>query len=152
MTRFGLALAAFVVGAMGALLATKGLRWATHLGAGGAAVDSVLGLVPAVLVLSGRDLGTVELPWSMPGGALSLGIDPPSAFFLVIFHDERDEVAGAGGRELDTMVVPGRNRLPRPSGIRGHASRCALADASKSTKRNPVRGSGALRFLPDLAC
>lgn len=83
MTLFGLALAAFVGGATGALLATKSPRWATCLGAGGAVVGSVLGFVPAVLVLSGRDVGTVYLPWSMPGGALSLAIDPLSAFFLV---------------------------------------------------------------------
>ena len=83
MTLFGLALAAFLVGGLGALLATSHPRWASRLGAGGAVVGSALGLAPAVMVLCGRDLPGVDLPWSVPGGALSLAIDPLSAFFLV---------------------------------------------------------------------
>jgi len=83
MTLFALALAAFVAGAAGALLAARSPRLATGLGAGGAVVGSLLGLVPAALVLSGRDVGSVRLPWSVPGGSLSLAIDPLSAFFLV---------------------------------------------------------------------
>jgi formate hydrogenlyase subunit 3/multisubunit Na+/H+ antiporter MnhD subunit len=83
MTLFGLALAVFFAGACGALLTATHPRWATRLGAGGAVLGSVLGLVPAVQVLAGRDVALVEWPWSVPAGGLSLGIDALSAFFLV---------------------------------------------------------------------
>lgn len=83
MTLLGLALAAFFVGACGALATTKHPRWPARLGAGGAVLGSVLGLIPALQVLAGRDLTPFDLPWSVPGATLSLGIDPLSAFFLV---------------------------------------------------------------------
>lgn len=83
MTFLALALAAFVAGGAAALLATPRPHWATRFGVGGAVLGSALGLVPAVAVLCGRDLQAVELPWSAPGGALALAIDPLSAFFLV---------------------------------------------------------------------
>lgn len=83
MTLFGLALAVFFVGACGALLTATHPRSATCLGAGGAVLGSALGLVPAVQVLLGRDLAPIELPWSVPAGEISLGIDALSAFFLV---------------------------------------------------------------------
>jgi formate hydrogenlyase subunit 3/multisubunit Na+/H+ antiporter MnhD subunit len=83
MTLFGLALAVLFAGACGALLAATHPTWATRLGAGGGVLGSALGLVPAVQVLSGRHLAPVALPWSVPAGELSLGIDALSAFFLV---------------------------------------------------------------------
>ncbi len=42
-----------------------------------------LAMVPAVRALSGHDVGRLELAWAVPGGAISLAIDPLSAFFLV---------------------------------------------------------------------
>jgi formate hydrogenlyase subunit 3/multisubunit Na+/H+ antiporter MnhD subunit len=83
MTLFGLALAILVAGACAALVTANRPRWATPLGAGGAVLGSALGLVPAFQVLSGRDLQPVDLPWSVPAGEISLGIDALSAFFLV---------------------------------------------------------------------
>jgi formate hydrogenlyase subunit 3/multisubunit Na+/H+ antiporter MnhD subunit len=83
MTLFGLALAAFLAGACGSLVAAAHPRWATRAGATGAVLGCALGLAPAVRVLAGTDLAAIDLPWSVPGGALSLGIDPLSAFFLV---------------------------------------------------------------------
>jgi formate hydrogenlyase subunit 3/multisubunit Na+/H+ antiporter MnhD subunit len=82
MTLFELALAVLFAGAFGALIPAHP-RWATSLGAGGAVLGSALGLLPAVRVLLGGNLAPIDLPWSAPGGELSLGIDPLSAFFLV---------------------------------------------------------------------
>ena len=83
MTLLAFALAVFVAGGAAALLATPRPRWATRFGVGGAVLGSGLGLVPAVGVLCGREIPELDLPWSAPGGALALGIDPLSAFFLV---------------------------------------------------------------------
>jgi formate hydrogenlyase subunit 3/multisubunit Na+/H+ antiporter MnhD subunit len=83
MTLFGLALAVLFAGACGAVLMAPHPRWATRLGAGGAVLGSAVGLVPAVQVLVGRDVAPIELPWSVPSGQLSLGIDALSAFFLM---------------------------------------------------------------------
>jgi hydrogenase-4 component B len=83
MTLLGLALAVLVAGACGALALSNHSRWATRVGAGAAILGSALGLAPTVHVLSGGELAPFELPWSVPGGALSLGIDALSAFFLV---------------------------------------------------------------------
>ena len=83
MTLFGLALAVLLAGGCGALVTVAHPRWATRLGTGGAVLASTLGLIPAIQVLFGRDLAPIDLPWNVPGGAFSLGIDPLSAFFLV---------------------------------------------------------------------
>jgi formate hydrogenlyase subunit 3/multisubunit Na+/H+ antiporter MnhD subunit len=82
MALFGLALVILAAGGIAALLASARPRLASRLGAGGAVVGGALGLVPAAAVLAGADLAPVELPWSVPGGSLSLAIDPLSAFFL----------------------------------------------------------------------
>lgn len=83
MTLLGLALVALLAGACGSLVAPLDRRWAARFGGCGAVLGSVLGLIPASQVLLGQDLAPIELPWKVPGGALSLGIDPLSAFFLV---------------------------------------------------------------------
>ena len=41
------------------------------------------GLAAAIAGLMARVSGTVMLPWNMPYGAFSLGLDPLSAFFLI---------------------------------------------------------------------
>ncbi|MFI5351288.1 MAG: proton-conducting transporter membrane subunit, partial [Elusimicrobiota bacterium] len=41
------------------------------------------GLLPALLVLAGGQLSPALIPWSVPLGAISIAIDPLSAFFLV---------------------------------------------------------------------
>jgi formate hydrogenlyase subunit 3/multisubunit Na+/H+ antiporter MnhD subunit len=83
MTLLGLALAALLAGGGGSLIAASHARWATRIGVGGAVLGSALGILPALRVLSGTDLPSVHLAWSIPGGAISLGIDALSAFFLV---------------------------------------------------------------------
>ncbi len=83
MTLFGLALAALALAGVASALASSRPRLASGLGAGGAVLGSALGLVPALQVLAGRSLPAVEIAWAVPGGALALGIDALSAFFLV---------------------------------------------------------------------
>ena len=83
MTSFALGLAALLLGGLGALLAGARPRLASHLGAGGAVLGSSLGLVPAIAALLGHGAPALMLPWHVPGGVVSLAIDPLSAFFLV---------------------------------------------------------------------
>ncbi|MFB3819184.1 MAG: proton-conducting transporter membrane subunit [Candidatus Methylomirabilales bacterium] len=77
----GMCLAA--LGGLAALCAGRSGRWASRLGAGGAVAGSAAALVPALLAVLGRPAETLQLPWSMPGGALVLGLDALSGFFLV---------------------------------------------------------------------
>jgi formate hydrogenlyase subunit 3/multisubunit Na+/H+ antiporter MnhD subunit len=83
MTLLVLALAVLVLGGLAALAADASPRRASRLGAGSAAIGAALGLVPAFAALAGRDVGALELAWAVPGGAISLALDPLSAFFLV---------------------------------------------------------------------
>ena len=53
------------------------------VGALGAAVGSVLGLVPVVDALLGRTFATLDVGFSLPAGRVLVGLDPLSAFFLV---------------------------------------------------------------------
>lgn len=48
-----------------------------------APLAAVLGAGPVIGVLSGGPSLRAELPWNIPGGALSFTLDPLSAFFLV---------------------------------------------------------------------
>ena len=105
MTLFALALASFAAGGIGALIASSRPRLASGLGAGSAVIGSLLGLVPAVAVLAGAELAPVDLPWSVPGGSLSLAIDPLSAFFLVPIFAIAAATAGYGAAYL----VPGQH-------------------------------------------
>jgi len=82
MTLLLLAVAALGCGGLSAALASRWPGWAGRLGAGGAVLGSALGLVPVARVLSGSEVGALELGWAVPGGALSLALDPLSAFFL----------------------------------------------------------------------
>ncbi len=58
-------------------------RWSRRIGAGGAMLGSLLGLISALDGLSAASGWELHLPWSLPGASLRLGIDPLSAFFLI---------------------------------------------------------------------
>jgi hydrogenase-4 component B len=75
------AVALMLAGGVGALLA--GARRATVVGATGAVVGCAVGLVPALAAFLGRTAEAGSLPWSMPGGTLSVGVDALSALFLI---------------------------------------------------------------------
>jgi formate hydrogenlyase subunit 3/multisubunit Na+/H+ antiporter MnhD subunit len=84
-TPLGLALAGVgLVGVSGlvALVVARARRAATLLASAGAMVGCALGLFASVTALGGGQGAEVAAPWRVPGGAILLGMDPLSAFFL----------------------------------------------------------------------
>ena len=68
------------------LLALGAGRWprlALAIGALGAVVGAILGLVPVARVLAGGAPAALDAGFSLPVGRVLLGLDPLSAFFLV---------------------------------------------------------------------
>ena len=51
--------------------------------AGSVFVAAILGIVPAIRVLASGDLLALDLPWEMPLGSFSIGLDGLSAFFVI---------------------------------------------------------------------
>ena len=74
---------AYLVAGCAALLGAKSPRWATLLGAGGAATASLIGLFPAVAVLTTSRADALSLSWDVAHGAFAVEIDRLTAFFLV---------------------------------------------------------------------
>lgn len=68
--------------ALVSLLLGRTPRAGTMLAALGAVGGGAVGLAGALRALSGAPV-EVTVPWSVPGGALVVGLDPLSAFFLV---------------------------------------------------------------------
>ena len=66
-----------------ALVVWKWPRAATALGAGGAVLGCLLGLVPTLRVLLGGAPQSLRLPWDASHGAFWVAVDPLSAFFLL---------------------------------------------------------------------
>ncbi|MCC6751431.1 MAG: oxidoreductase [Deltaproteobacteria bacterium] len=88
-----------------ALLLHRVPRAATSVAVLGAVAGGALGLFAVVQVLRGGVSAAIAAPWRIPGGALLLGIDPLSAFFLAPIF-----VVGA------LCAVYGRSYLgPRPT-------------------------------------
>jgi formate hydrogenlyase subunit 3/multisubunit Na+/H+ antiporter MnhD subunit len=83
MTVLLVAVAVLVGSALAALLASGSPRAATALGAGGAVVACVLGLIATVPVLFGAPAETLRLAWNVPYGAFFVEVDALSAFFLL---------------------------------------------------------------------
>jgi formate hydrogenlyase subunit 3/multisubunit Na+/H+ antiporter MnhD subunit len=83
MTSLVWALAALAGTGVFALCAERWRRVTTGVAAGGAVVAAALGLGPAFDVLRGGATMTTSIPWAPPLGALQIGIDPLTAFFLV---------------------------------------------------------------------
>jgi len=66
-----------------ALLLRRNNRAASVIGAAGPVAACVVGLIPAIEALSGTRIVPVQIPWNMPLGTISLGLDGISALFLV---------------------------------------------------------------------
>jgi len=66
-----------------ALIFSKSPRAATALGAGGAALGCLIGLVPTWRVLVGGVPESLRLGWDAAHGAFCIGLDELSAFFLL---------------------------------------------------------------------
>ncbi|MEK7476510.1 MAG: proton-conducting transporter membrane subunit [Candidatus Coatesbacteria bacterium] len=77
-----IALAILVSTGLAALAAGGRRAWAVRLGAGGAVAACLVGLVPAIRAVAGAPDEALDVAWSLPGGACSLGLDPLSGFFL----------------------------------------------------------------------
>lgn len=73
----------FIASGVLALFLLQSPRVASLLAVLGAVVGAALGLCGTVLVLRTGLEGQVSVPWAIPGGSFSLGVDPLSAFFLV---------------------------------------------------------------------
>jgi formate hydrogenlyase subunit 3/multisubunit Na+/H+ antiporter MnhD subunit len=65
-----------------ALLLFRVPRVATSIAVLGALAGGAVGIWAVVTVLCGGFAAEVSAPWRIPGGALIVGIDPLSAFFL----------------------------------------------------------------------
>ncbi|HVM61914.1 MAG TPA: hydrogenase 4 subunit B [Verrucomicrobiae bacterium] len=83
MTGLLVAVAVLVCSALAALLASGSPRAATALGACGAVVACVIGLIATVPVLFGAPTESLRLAWNVPYGAFFVQVDPLSAFFLL---------------------------------------------------------------------
>jgi len=79
-----LALLLILLGGTLALLLGRDEKLASWAGAGGAVLGALVGLVPALETLAGGPGTTLRLPWSLPLGGFVIGLDPLSAFFLVV--------------------------------------------------------------------
>jgi formate hydrogenlyase subunit 3/multisubunit Na+/H+ antiporter MnhD subunit len=77
-----LSLGILVFTGLAALVAGRSRDWAVRLGAGGAVAGCLIGIVPAIRAIGGAADDSIEIPWSLPGGAASMGLDPLSGFFL----------------------------------------------------------------------
>ncbi|MGD0464832.1 MAG: proton-conducting transporter membrane subunit [Tepidisphaeraceae bacterium] len=83
MTVLLLAVAILVCSGLAALLATASPRAATTLGAGGAVVACVMGLIAAVPFLFGAPAESLHLAWNVPYGSFFVEVDALAAFFLL---------------------------------------------------------------------
>ncbi len=71
-----------VAGGSAALAFSRRPAWAGGLAAGAAVIGCGLGLVPCVGVLLGSPVEVLRLPWSVPIGRFTVGLDALSAFFF----------------------------------------------------------------------
>ncbi len=80
----GSALALFALGALLSLLLGRSDRAALAVGSGFSLTASLAGLTASVmLLLSGDASVELSIPWSPPIGAISVGLDPLTCFFLL---------------------------------------------------------------------
>lgn len=76
-------LACILAGGLSALGLWRWPRLAGAVSASAAVAGALLGLGPLFHVLATGAAPTLQIAWGVPGGALSVGLDPLSAFFLL---------------------------------------------------------------------
>jgi formate hydrogenlyase subunit 3/multisubunit Na+/H+ antiporter MnhD subunit len=105
---------AFLVGSgLAALAASHSPRLASALGAAGAVVGCLIGLLPAVRALQGAPASEFRHAWPVPVGALVAGLDPLSGFFLVPVLG-LSAIAAVYGREY-LLAYAARKSLAAPT-------------------------------------
>jgi hydrogenase-4 component B len=72
----------FISGIAALIFQSKQLL-ASRIGAAGPVIACVVGLIPAIRVLSGSAPALISVSWAMPLGAFTVGLDGLSAFFLL---------------------------------------------------------------------
>lgn len=77
------ALFLFLIAGILSAISSRLHRFSCLIGAIGAVCGSVLTSISSLLTLTEDARESLNLSWSIPGGALSIGIDPLSAFFLL---------------------------------------------------------------------
>jgi len=128
MTLFLMALGCLFAAAA-ASLAGPGRVFAGRLALAGIFSGCALGLVAALQALAGGAVSAYELPWSLPGGRLSVGMDALTAWFLL-------PVFGLGGLSAIHGAASGTSGRGR-----GHWAAYALLLAGMAialTARNAV--------------
>ncbi len=126
--------AVLVASGLMALAVHRWQRLATLVGALGAVAGCAIAAAPLVRVLGGQSLPELRHAWSVPVGALVVGIDPLTAFFLA-------PLFAAGGA---------RRRLrPRLSvGLRGPQAAGGAGVSSQPVRRQHDRRPGRARRRP----
>lgn len=77
------ALVMLLLGGLAAFVWPGQGRGSGVVAAGSVFAAAILGIVPAVRVLAGGDVLIMDLPWEMPLGSFSIGLDGLSAFFVI---------------------------------------------------------------------
>lgn len=78
-----LAVAVLIVSGIISLFVGQTGRILGTIGAGGAVVGCLIGLIPVLQILFDGYESSIVLPWSIPFGSFSAGLDALSAFFLL---------------------------------------------------------------------
>ncbi|PWB73050.1 hypothetical protein C3F09_05745 [candidate division GN15 bacterium] len=78
------AIAVLLLSGVASLIVRRSPGAATFVAVSGALLACLMGLVAAVIVLSGGGYDYLEWAWSIPGGSFALGVDALSAVFLII--------------------------------------------------------------------
>ncbi len=104
-----LAIGLLIISGVGAMIASARPRIATMIGVGGTMLGGLLGIIPAIQVLSGHALAPIRLAWSVPYGSFYVHLDGLSAFFLIPMLGVPALAALYGSRYLS--VADGRRRL-----------------------------------------
>ena len=81
---FLVALVLIALGGISSLFPRLPRAWESVMGNGLIVLGCVVGLVPAIRVLSGIPVPAWILPWRVPGGEIKVAIDPLSALFLLL--------------------------------------------------------------------
>jgi formate hydrogenlyase subunit 3/multisubunit Na+/H+ antiporter MnhD subunit len=112
LTAIAAALVLLVLAGLLSALARPGSRVATRLNSALVALAAIACAASAVGVLVSGEPLALELPWSIPGGALAIGLDPLSAFFLLPVAALSALTACYGVEYLASVPQPARVTWP----------------------------------------